>query len=81
MSHRQRRKHHSSRRRESERREARDRWSHADPNHPVELREIRREQGHTPRRRGALFLLQKSSTNDQQHLNNPSKCANDRKPK
>ncbi|CCD43497.1 hypothetical protein BofuT4_uP011730.1 [Botrytis cinerea T4] len=50
MSHRQRQTHHSSRRRESERREARDRWSHADPNHPIELREIRREQGHTPRR-------------------------------
>ncbi|KAF7919280.1 hypothetical protein EAE99_008582 [Botrytis elliptica] len=62
MSHHQRRKHHSSRRRESERREARDRWSYADPNHPVELREIRREQGHTARRR------EKSSTNDQQHL-------------
>ncbi|KAF7954780.1 uncharacterized protein EAE97_000039 [Botrytis byssoidea] len=48
MNHHQRRKHHSSRRRESERREARDRWSHADPNHPVELGEIRKEQGHTP---------------------------------
>ncbi|TGO47074.1 hypothetical protein BOTNAR_0546g00010 [Botryotinia narcissicola] len=84
MSHHQRRKHHSSRRRESERREARDRWSHADPNHPVELGEIRREQCHTPRRRenhvndgvrGKLpskaverNFLRKSSANDQRHL-------------
>lgn len=43
------RTHHSSHRRERERRAAREQWRYSDPNHGIDLTEIRRSH-HTPRR-------------------------------